>query len=187
MRKMARESNMSNGTLRNIVHKDLKISVFQIQKRQLLSEATKQKRMTRAQQLLKNLTDKHASTREVIWTDEKLFIIEAAFNPKSDTVLGKSLDAIAMSSQSHYRRQKPASVMVWAGVSATWKSPLIFVPEGVKINSMSYIEDILVPAAAAAKEHFKSRPWTLQQDGASAHTANVTQKWCTENLPGFWE
>ncbi len=133
---------MSNGTMRNIVHKDLKICV--------------------------------SNSEEAAAVGGH----EAEVNDEST----------AASQEPHGQTcQHQRSDLNWAGVSATWKLPLIFVSEGVKINSMLYIEDILVPAAAAAKVHFKNRPRTLQQDGTSAHTANVTQKWCKENLPGFWE
>ena len=54
--------------------------------------------------------------------------------------------------------------------------PLFFVPQGVKINKERYIEDILEGALL---------PWcnsvngdevlTFQQDGATSHTARVTQ------------
>ena len=41
------------------------------------------------------------------------------------------------------RRQNPASMIVWATVTATGRSLLIFVPSGVKLNSERYISDIL--------------------------------------------
>ena len=45
-----------------------------------------------------------------------------------------------------FRHQKSSSTMVWATISKTWKSPLIFVPQGAKVNTNSYIETILTPA-----------------------------------------
>ena len=27
---------------------------------------------------------------------------------------------------------------------------------------------------------------TLQQDGATSHTANLVQEWCNKNMVGFW-
>ena len=36
---------------------------------------------------------------------------------------------------------KPASFMVWAAVSMSWRSPLIFVGEKAKINARVHIED----------------------------------------------
>ena len=84
------------------------------------------------------------------------------------------------------RRQKPASVMVWAAVSKTWKSPLIFVKEGVKVNTNVYIDEILTPALREMKKHFKNREFTFQQDGTPSHTSKKTQEWCQANFPKFW-
>ena len=67
---------------------------------------------------------------------------------------------------------KPASVMVWAAVFKSWRSPLIFVEEMVKINARVYIEKILTPMLESADDHFGDDTlWTFQQDGA-----NTTQQ-----------
>ena len=77
--------------------------------------------------------------------------------------------------------------MVWAAISKAWRSPLIFVEEKVNINAKAYIKKILQPMSASAKDHFgNERLWTFQQDGATTHTANITQNWCRDNLPRFW-
>ncbi|QQP40853.1 Putative LOC100197594 [Caligus rogercresseyi] len=40
-----------------------------------------------------------------------------------------------------FKRQKPASFMVWAGLTTCGrKTPLIFIPEGVKINQKVYLD-----------------------------------------------
>ena len=59
--------------------------------------------------------------------------------------------------------------MVWGAISKSWKSPLIFVKEGVKVNTDSYVNDILTPALALMKEKFKNKSFTFQQDGAPSH------------------
>ncbi|GBM92162.1 hypothetical protein AVEN_246038-1 [Araneus ventricosus] len=40
-------------------------------------------------------------------------------------------------------RQHPKSVMVWGGICASSKTPLVFVDDGVKINHKVYRQDIL--------------------------------------------
>ena len=65
-----------------------------------------------------------------------------------------------------------SSVMVWAAVSKDWKSPLIFVKQGAKVNKNVYIDDILAPALRDMKEHFKNGDFTFQQDSAPTHTSN---------------
>ena len=32
---------------------------------------------------------------------------------------------------------------------------------------------------------FKNKPWTFTHDGATSHTAQLTQKWCAAHLPKF--
>ena len=82
---------------------------------------------------------------------------------------------------------KPTSVMVWAAVSKTWRSLLIFIDQSAKINAKYYIENILEPMLKSAKDHFGDDTlWTFQQDGAASHTANVAQNWCREHILRFW-
>ena len=60
-----------------------------------------------------------------------------------------------------YRRQNPESVMVWAVVTKTWKSPLIFVKQCAKVNTNVYIDDILALALRDMKEHFKNKVFSF--------------------------
>ena len=76
--------------------------------------------------------------------------------------------------------------MVWAGISANGRTPLIFVPPGVKINSISYRELILEPVdKELSKTMFSGGYLLFQQDGAPAHTSKVTQAWLSTNIPDF--
>ena len=76
--------------------------------------------------------------------------------------------------------------MVWALVTATGRSPLLFVPTGVKLNSEWYISDIpegcLLPWA---EQHFKDKPWTLQQDSTPSHGSKFTQLWILRKISSF--
>ena len=185
MRAMARDMNVSEKTIRNIVKIDLKMSSFKMQTRQYLTDLQKEKRLARAKILLNKLKA-GTDTDEIIFSDEKLFTVESSFNRQNDRVLAKSSADIPDLTRSVFRRQKPSSVMVWAVISKTWKSPIIFVPQGVKVNTNVYIDTILTPALQAAKKHFKDKPFIFQQDGAPSHTSKKTQKWCQDHFPGFW-
>ena len=84
------------------------------------------------------------------------------------------------------RLQKPLSVMVWAGISASGRTPLIFVPSGVKINASTYRELILEPVVKNLEQTvINGRSFVFQQDGPPAHTANATQDWLRSNISGF--
>ena len=84
------------------------------------------------------------------------------------------------------RVQKQLSVMVWAGISAVGRTPLIFVRAGVKINSTTYCELILEPVVKNLSQNmFNGGSFIFQQDGAPAHTSNASQTWLRKNIPQF--
>ena len=85
-----------------------------------------------------------------------------------------------------YARQKPASVMVWAAMSKTWKCLLIFVKKTAKFNKNVYIDDTLAPVLRDMKKNLKNEDFTIQQDGAPSQTSNKTQAWCKDNFLRFW-
>lgn len=184
-RQMAKDMNVSVTSMRTIVKNDLQLSPYKMRKRQYLTPAQKHKRLERAKLLLGELKAGTAE-REIVFSDEKLFTIEATVNNQNDRVYAKSSADIDDSVRIVFRRQKPSSLMVWAAVSKSWKSPLIFVEQGVKINTDRYINDILVPAFEEMKKHFKDQPFTFQQDGAPSHTSRKTQDWCQRHFPRFW-
>ena len=58
--------------------------------------------------------------------------------------------------------QGAASVMVWAAVTKSGRSSLVFVEQGVKLNQENYRNDIPVGSLLHwSKVHFKNRPWML--------------------------
>ena len=76
--------------------------------------------------------------------------------------------------------------MVWADVTATERSPLVFVSLRVKLNSQRYISDILKDELLPwAREHFKGAPLTFQQDSAPSHGSRMTQRWIQAHIPAF--
>ena len=76
--------------------------------------------------------------------------------------------------------------MVWAGICANGKTPLVFIDRNVKINAAVYQNDILSAYVHPwAQEHFGENQFSLQQDWAPAHGARTTIQLC-ELFPGFW-
>ena len=161
--------NISHESVRTIVEQDLKMSPYKIRTRQLLTDLQKRKRKERAKILLNRLKG-GTEKGEIVFSDEKLFSVEAKFNTQNDRILGKSPKDLSDHLRFVSRRQKPSSVMVWGAISKSWKSPLIFVKEGVKVM----------------KEKFKNKSFTFQQDSVPSHTSKKTHKWCEEHFPSFW-
>ena len=76
----------------------------------------------------------------------------------------------------------------WLGrlISSIGRTPLIFVPAGVKIDTQTYRERILEQVIQdLSKTMFSGKPFVFQQDGAPAHTSNATQAWLRSNNPDF--
>jgi len=184
-RKLAQEANVSRSTMQRLLKDDLKVKPYKVTKRQLLSDATKKKRHERAKVLLKKLLD--GTQPQVLWTDEKLFTVQAIHNAQNDRIWIENKDSVPAEQQTSFRRQKPASVMVWAGVTSTGlKSPLIFIDEGVKINQHVYLKMLKDKVVPWVETVVGNDGITLQQDGATSHTARMVQDWCKDNFKAFW-
>ena len=135
LHKVARETGINRESVRRIVKNELGLKPYKLQKVQLLTEKMKEIRVQRSQLLLKR-----AAGQDVLFTDEKIFTIEAVHNHQNDRIWAENpplSDAIVTHSQ------HASSVMVWAGICASGKTPLIFVDPGVKINKEYYLTEIL--------------------------------------------
>ena len=77
--------------------------------------------------------------------------------------------------------------MVWAGITSTGlKTPLIFMEAGVKINQPAYLKMLKGKVVPWVKKVTGNKGITLQQDGATSHTARLVQEWWKDNFKLFW-
>lgn len=185
MRQSAKDLNISQASMNRIVKEDLGLKAYKVQRRHLISAPSKLKRLDRGKKMLEEI---HSAADNVfIWSDEKMFTVQAVTNIQNDRVYAADARDLPEGSRAHYCRQKPAGVMVWAAVASNGtKSPLIFIEEGVKVNSQVYIKmlkDKVLPWVTGAFGNC----YIFTQDGAPAHTSNVTQAWCRQHFSGFWD
>ncbi len=83
---------MNRESMRKIICEDLRMKLFHLQKCQLLSAATTEKRLIRMKLLLKWVK---SHTRTLItWSDEKIFSVEQTFNNHNNWVLAKNLKQV---------------------------------------------------------------------------------------------
>ena len=126
--------------------------------------------------------------RSILFTDEKIFTVERCHNHQNDRILLQKGSSTSPDASTITRNHFPSHVMVWAGVTANGKTPLVFVDKGVKINAQFYqqqiLRDVLEPWA---RKHFGNQRWTLQQDWAPAHSAKTTMAVCEELFPNVWD
>ena len=138
MRKMAREAKVSEKTIRNLVHKDLNFCSYKLQKRHFLSITAKENRRKKAKAILDRV--KFHDHPPIIFSDEKIFTVEAAVNRQNDRILSGDLSVVPIDHKMIFKSQKPQSVMVFAAVTRDGhKSPIIFVKANTKINSNIYV------------------------------------------------
>ena len=79
---MVRDMKMDPKSMRKIVQTDLMLSTLKL-KRQQLTVLQKRKRAKRARLLL-NLMKSSTPTGKIVFSDEKMFTVEAQFNPRND-------------------------------------------------------------------------------------------------------
>ncbi|XP_017478987.1 PREDICTED: uncharacterized protein LOC108368613 [Rhagoletis zephyria] len=165
MRKIARETGIGRETVRLIAKKELHIKPYKIPRAQLLTDENKKVRLERCRQILRRAAN--ARWDKILFTDEKLCTIEQVHSRQNDRIWSAQAPG---SSHIIEHRQNLKSVMVWAGICSSGKTPLIFVDQGVKINREVYRRNILEAVVLPwAQEHFGEQEWTFQQDSAPAH------------------
>ncbi|KAI6647443.1 hypothetical protein LOD99_15093 [Oopsacas minuta] len=116
-----------------------------------LNDSIYRKRLKRCIQLKARFAS--GTEDQILFSDEKLFTFEEASNRQNDRILASRSQDIPVSIKYIDRVQKPLSLMVWAGVSADSRTNLIFVPQGMKINSQTYRELVLEPEIASAEQN----------------------------------
>jgi hypothetical protein len=157
-----------------------------VQERKVHGLTTNQrtKRLERSRLLLERYGQK--SVENIIFSDEKLFVIEQHLNAQNDVVYAASFDDIPEHVRTVQRFQKSSSIMVWGALSKKGKFPLIFVDKGVKINAKFYEREILDGNLKIWAPLIQGDDnWTFQQDSAPAHMARTTQAWCAAECPDF--
>jgi AraC-like DNA-binding protein len=77
MEKVSRETGISATSVRRIAKMELGLKPYKIQKAQLLTKAMKKMRLQRSRLLLKR-----AAGPEILFSDEKIFTVEATHNHK---------------------------------------------------------------------------------------------------------
>lgn len=115
---------MGRETLRKIVKNELNYYPYKFNKAHYLSETMKENRLRNCKKLLRVAARGRYKT--IVFTDEKLFTIEQALNSQNDRQLLPKGSTSRKDRKTVARSHFPMSVMVWAGICASGKTPLIF-------------------------------------------------------------
>jgi hypothetical protein len=176
----------SRETIRRYMANDLKWKNFRRKKQPLLTDAHKKRRIVFAREHL-NWTVEQWS--DVLFTDESSFKVFYIPNSRNDTVWGSQEDNVPPALQMKFS----PSVMVWGGMTGYGLTNLHFIPQGMRINSDYYIENILKKVVKPAFNvnvidgllFSASGNGVFQQDGARCHTSAKTILWLDENIPSY--
>ena len=118
-----------------------------------------------------------------LFSDEKLFDIDSAYNSQNDRIWAVSRPQADVGGRVKRKRKFPTIVMVWMGTCNKGLTPLVILDKGT-VNHERYIKEVLPVALRFGNKMFGD-DWHFQQDGATAHTRNLSQKWCHDNFPSF--
>jgi transposase len=179
--KLARSLNISRRSMGRILHNDLGLKAYKKQKISGLTTALKVARMEKC----KHLLDWHGGD-EIIFSDEKIFLLQDSHNQQNDRVYGVTLQDIPRNKLEVERFQNASRVMVWGAISPRGTLPLLFIDSNVKINAACYLKEILQGHLLQnAINLYGDDYFCFQQDSAPAHKAKICQEWCAQNLPDF--
>ncbi|CAF0781661.1 unnamed protein product [Didymodactylos carnosus] len=164
-------------SMRRILEINLGLKAYKKRKLHRLSLKQMDARHRRSKSLLKRHDDE--SVKKIIFSDEKLFVVEAKLNAQNDRMYSLAIEDIPENFRTVQRFQKSSSVMIWGAIGHNGKIPLKFVDKGIKITARYYQDEIL---RSTLKPNGQ---WTFQQDSAPAHKAKTTQAWLRLNCPDF--
>ena len=111
-RKMASRKGPSRSTIQRIILEDLKLRPYKRRKVHGLTKQQRQKRYERAKLLLER--HENGNMKNIVFSDEKLFVIEEQLNAQNDRFYAASIEDVPEEVRNVQRFQKPGSVMVWA-------------------------------------------------------------------------
>lgn len=131
---MATDMKILQRTVSSTIKEDLGLGAYRTTADQQSSEVIRQITATRANKLLQQYAkNRH---REILFIDEQMCIVEEKFNRQNDRVCAHNFREAAEQIQRVERGHRPATVLVWRGVSYEGVTQLHFCEQGVKTRAV---------------------------------------------------
>ena len=180
-RKLAIELDVSRRSVQRILRNDLRCQAYKKRIEPLLTDTHRTKRKMFANWIRTNF--KKEQTLKFLCSDEKMFDFDGMYDAQNDRVWAVNRAEADKKGGVKQKRKFPQKVMVWLGACSKGVSSLVIFDQGT-VNHEKYIQDVLPVALKYGNEVFGD-DWTFQQDGATPHTHDLTQRWCETNFPSF--
>ncbi len=182
MRAIARDSGVSEGTVRTLVRQDLGMQSYARHRRHLISPGAQDRRLDRSKKILNWLKHDGAGL-EILHSDEKFFSLAPYSNRRNDKFVWRKGEQDSAPDELRHegvRQREPGAMFLGIVSSSGKKGPPIWVPAGVKINADVYQDILRHQVRPWIDANFEPGRWVWQQDGATSHTARSTQKMLEE-------
>ena len=147
------------------------------------NEGTRARRLNRSEALVEDFTNPRKIER-LIFQDEKDFPLEIPINAQNSRVYFKGRKAdVPTDRLCHQTKRLTKKVMLSAGLSWFGATKPFFVNDrGLKVDSKNYVKHLRTELFPAIKQVYPRDDWIYAQDGATSHTANITQDYLKETL-----
>jgi AraC-like DNA-binding protein len=180
---LAREFEVSETTMRRLVHEDLRYSSYVLKVRQMLTENAKIRRLERCRLLLSSLKNE-AAGRLRFFSDEKYFTTDPKINRRNDRWLAHDPQDVPVIGTTKF----PASLHVLSVVSSEGDvMPPHFFQKGETVTKEVYLRVLQAVVKPWMDKVSHGRPYVFQQDNAPAHTSHLVQDWLSEHVSMFWD
>ena len=113
--------------------------------------------------------------RLILFLDEKMFNEDGSLNRQNDRVYAKSIQEANQNGGLLPTKKYPTKVMVWVGLAYNGKCEIVVWPARQPFTANFYTENLL-PIVNRDVRKLIGDNFIFQQDGATAHTADITME-----------
>ena len=181
LNKIAQSLRIARSSVKSIVRNELKLRSYRLLKGHQLTYEPKMHRLKKCKESLKMF--KVRRLEDVLRSDEKIFTVEVAHNPQNYRQLISPMMKNSRKRRIATKSLFPKKEMVWGGITANGKTPLVLIAKNVKINAQVYQDEFLKKVFLKLKQ--QNCNMIFQQDWAPAHKAKTTIAYPEANFPGY--
>ncbi len=185
IRHIARDLNLDKSAMSRVVRSDLGMKSRAVTKVQGLTALQRKKRHERSKFLLNRL--KKGQGKVLIFSDEKIFTVDAVSNSRATRYIAKRPEDVAPSIRFIGKTKHLASAMMLGVVGSDGKAFPPYWTKGI-LETKQYKNLIAHKVFPALDPTYGVGNWIWTQDGAPCHMSKATQRYLERRLEseGFW-